>query len=309
MKTTKIRTFLFAAAILFSFSVFAQTSKDYSVVTSVEVDESTPSITVNFEAHTAATSYQVYRKDFGTTGWGAPIQTLAGGSTNTFTDETVTVGKSYEYFIFKKGSNGFQGFGYVNAGINMAAEHHKGSVLVLIDSAMDADITTDIELMKADLTGDGYNVIAVVIPSSKDHIYTKAQIEAVRNQTADLRSIYIIGNVHVPYSGTYCLDNKWNIPPDGHSNHCGSWAADVFYGIFDANWTDVDSVSTDVSVTWKPWNRNVSSDGNFDEIELPGKVTLEVGRVDLSNLPAFAKSEAALTAQYIQKNHKYRHVI
>ena len=56
---------------------------------------------------------------------------------------------------------------------------------------------------------------------------------------ADLESVFLLGHVPVPYSG--------QINPDGHSNHVGAWAADVYYGELDGNWTDVTVNNTSAS--------------------------------------------------------------
>src|SRR5206468_822511 len=45
----------------------------------------------------------------------------------------------------------------------------------------------------------------------------------------------------------------------------------------------------------------------FDQTALPSDVDLQVGRVDMANLPAFAKSEKELLRQYLNKDHNFRH--
>ena len=78
-----------------------------------------------------------------------------------------------------------------------------------------------------------------------------------------------------------------------HSNHVGAWPADVFYGDMAGAWTD-SSVSD--SGASDPRNRNVPGDGKFDQSRLPFNVELQVGRVDLANLPAFPQSETRAAA-------------
>jgi hypothetical protein len=53
-------------------------------------------------------------------------------------------------------------------------------------------------------------------------------------------------------------------------------------------------------------NWNVPGDGKFDQSSLPSDVELQVGRVDLSNLPSFALSETELLRQYLNKDHNFR---
>src|SRR5207253_1848922 len=89
-------------------------------------------------------------------------------------------------------------------------------------------------------------------------------------------------HVPVPYSG--------KINPDGHSDHVGAWPADVYYGDIDGNWTDT---TVDFTQSTRPPSdaadnlrlTNRPGDGKFDQDQIPSAVELEVGRVDLANMP------------------------
>src|SRR6185503_18799091 len=48
-------------------------------------------------------------------------------------------------------------------------------------------------------------------------------------------------------------------------------------------------------------------DGKFDATFIPSDLELEVGRVDLSRMPAFGRSETELLQRYLDKDHAYRH--
>src|SRR5690606_11375332 len=60
---------------------------------------------------------------------------------------------------------------------------------------------------------------------------------------------------------------------------------------------------------------NKPGDGKFDQSTLPSAVELQVGRVDLSNMPGLLwtggpttlPSELDLLRQYLNKDHKFRH--
>src|SRR2546421_956882 len=69
-------------------------------------------------------------------------------------------------------------------------------------------------------------------------------------------------------------------------------------------WTDyaVNDSGAESSRNW-----NVPGDGKFDQSYAPSAVELEVGRVDLSDLPAFSLGEKELLRQYLSKDHNYRH--
>lgn len=302
-KTTKL---LFATLITcYSFFSFAQGSDKYSVSTEVEVDANTPSIKLLLADDDKQTSFDVFRKDFGSS---VTWDTIKMGATgNNLTDTDVTLGFMYEYHIVKHRSDGINGHGYVTTGIEIEAGHHRGSLLLLIDSALYDSIQEELKTLRMDLVGDGYHLLEYVVPGSMDHIALKAEIAKVRAANDDLCDLYILGHVAVPYSGIYCEDNYWVVPPDGHKegsgDHCGAWPADVYYAIIDGNWTD----SYTVTDGTRSFTRNEPNDGKFDQIVLPGNVEYALGRVDLSNLPKFSKSEIQLTKQYLSKTHRYRH--
>jgi hypothetical protein len=51
----------------------------------------------------------------------------------------------------------------------------------------------------------------------------------------------------------------------------------------------------------------VPGDGKFDQTQFPSGIELQVGRVDLANLPAYPLSEVELLRRYLNKNHAFRH--
>ncbi len=293
-------------------SLFAQTSRNYSVLTWADVSESPASITIHFEDDPLAISYQIYRKDLGASGWGSQITTMAGGSSGdlSYKDVNVAANKSYEYFVWKIGNGSFRGYGYTNVGIKMDAQHSKGTLLLVIDKEAFDSLGSDLDVLRTDLSGDGYRVIDYVVDRDVKHETIKEQIATTKNLYTDLNSVYIFGHVAVPYSGKYCNDATWSVPPDGHragvGDHCGAWAADVYYAVPGGNWTDNDTVDFGAS---RSWNKNAVGDGKFDQIVVEGDAEYELGRVDLYNMPAFAKGEFDLLRQYIDKCHNYRHVI
>src|SRR5207248_1131072 len=96
------------------------------------------------------------------------------------------------------------------------------------------------------------------------------------------------GHVPVPYSGL--------LNPDGHPNHLGAWPADAYYGDMDGLWTDttVNYVGTDPGDPADTARlANVPGDGKFDQSTIPGVVRLNVGRVDLANLPGYLQYQSS----------------
>jgi len=90
-----------------------------------------------------------------------------------------------------------------------------------------------------------------------------------------------------------------------HPSHLGAWPADLYYGDVNGIWTDNSVNKTDSD---DPRNDNIPGDGKFDQSNIPSPVELEVGRVDMFDLPAFnPRSEKDLLRQYLIKDHNFRH--
>ena len=120
----------------------------------------------------------------------------------------------------------------------------------------------------------------------------KSKIKNKYQADNNLKTVFLLGHVPVPYAG--------NIAPDGHvPDHMGAWPADVFYADMDGNWTDA---SVNVTTTSSNRNYNVPEDGKYDQSVIPGKVELEIGRVDFYDLPVFGVDELTLTKRYLDKN-------
>lgn len=287
-----------------SFQGFSQGSENYCVTAQAVANSAGTSITLNFVERTSTDSIIVYRKDFGTTSWSLLVN--LGSNVLTYEDKTISNGKMYDYFIARIGKDGTIARGYLTAGANVQPIHDRGAVLLLIDSMIHANIQDELSTLRMDLVGDGNQVLEYVVSPSEDHIAIRAKIKEYKSNYSNLEHVYILGHVAVPYSGVYCEDTYANVPPDGHDAdngaHCGAWPSDVYYGELDGNWTDNRTVTTGT----RALNRNEPDDGKFDQIFIPGTVTLGIGRVDLSNLPKFSKTEIELTKQYIQKVHDYR---
>jgi hypothetical protein len=146
--------------------------------------------------------------------------------------------------------------------------------------------------------GDGWQVIRHDVDRNDNPASIKALIMAdYASDPANVRSVFLFGHVPVPYSG--------DIVPDGHNpDHRGAWPADVYYADVNTDWSDVSITSTNAT---DRRNINVPGDGKFDPSSVTTIAELEVGRVDLANLPSFALSERELLRQYLNKDHNFRH--
>lgn len=289
---------LFILAFLFSTKLFliAQITSDAAVQITASVQVSPPQIILSWIGNTSSNSYQVFRKLKSSTAWGNAIASL-GGTTNQYTDNTVSPNVSYEYRVVRNGT-GYAGYGYINSGINLQEIFYRGKIILLVDSTFSNALSSEISRWISDVQGDGWDVIrhdvlrTASVPHVKSLIVKDYVADSVLHQ---LKAIFIFGHVPVPYSG--------NINPDGHPDHLGAWPADCFYGDADGVWTDITVNSTTVSPAR---TQNIPGDGKYDQSSIPGDVELQVGRVDFSNMPAFAQSEQQLLKNYLDKDHNYR---
>jgi hypothetical protein len=109
-----------------------------------------------------------------------------------------------------------------------------------------------------------------------------------------IETLLLLGHVPVPYSGNV---------QSAHADHRGAWPADLYYAELDGIWTDEIVTNTTAS---RPANHNVPGDGKFDQTFLPSDVDLQIGRIDLSLMPAFGGTEVEITRYHLDKNHAYR---
>ncbi|MSU62696.1 MAG: fibronectin type III domain-containing protein [Pedosphaera sp.] len=274
----------------------AQTS-DFAVQVSAQVQSSPAQINLSWPQDSSGTptSYIVSRKLRDATDW-SPVVTLP-GTTISYSDGAVSAGVAYEYQV-QKTASGYNGFGYVYAGVEVPATHNRGKVILIVDNAHTAALASELSRLEQDLRGDGWSVLRHDVASIDSPASVKALIQAdYAADPVNVKSVFLFGHVPVAYSG--------NIVPDGHNpDHLGAWPADIYYGDLDGAWSDTRVNSIKASSTR---NQNIPGDGKFDESTVPSYVKLQVGRVDLSNLPSFAKSETELLRQYLNKDYNFRH--
>ncbi len=187
-------------------------------------------------------------------------------------------------------------FTYVLAGIEKPVIEHRGSILLVVDETIVPELSNELKRLKFDLIGNGWRVKRIDIDREGSVSNTKAQIINQCNNDTSIVALFLIGHVPVAYSG--------EISMDGHPNHVGAWPTDAYYGDLDGEWTDYYVNNTSAT---RPQNHNIPGDGKFDQSFLPSDVDLQVGRVDLFDLPAFAESETDLLKRYFDKNHNFRH--
>ncbi len=288
---------------------------NYAVEISATVQVSPAQITLSWTQDTngAPASYTIYRKAPSATSWGNPLATV-GGSTTSFADAAVAAGSVYEYQIVKDftAERAYRGYGYIEAGINAPLADGRGTVILIVDNNFSTSLAPELLRLQQDLMGDGWFVIRHDVARGDSVTSVKALIRAdYEADRANVNTVFLFGHVPVPYSGL--------LNPDGHPGHLGAWPADVYYGDMDGEWTDSTVTSPPVEDNSDPADvarlTNRPGDGKFDQSTIPGVVRLQVGRVDLSNLPGFLQyqqnasfpGELELLRRYLNKDHAFRH--
>ncbi len=273
-------------------------ARDRCVLVSAEVRKSPPQIELKWNEDPKATGYAIFRKAPSASAWGDPRLTLDAKETR-WTDSEVEVGTPYEYMVLKSSKAGdktFKGSGYLLAGIEVPLNDRRGKVLLFVDATHATALAEPLRRLEQDLAGDGWRVarhdVAPAVPAAEIKAMIRKDVEADKT----VQAVFLFGHVAVPYSGDF--------NPDGHPDHRGAWPADAYYGDLDGEWTDV---AVDSSKASRAENKNVPGDGKFDATVLPGEIELQVGRVDLSQMPAFGKPEVDLLRRYLDKDHAWRH--
>ena len=215
---------------------------------------------------------------------------------NRYQDHNFQLGKLYEYSLSHDGPT-WPATTYLYAGSAVPLEEQRGTLLLIIEKSIATALHEEITRLTRDLVGDGWKVIRHDV--AREDTVTSLKELIVRDCQQDLQveSLFLLGHLPVPYSG--------KIRPDGHGDHRGAWPADVYYGDIEGAWTDALEAYPEGEGRLK----NIAGDGKFDQSSIPGKVELTVGRVDLSDLPAFEKNEVELLRQYLDRDHAYRHKI
>lgn len=275
-------------------SLHAQIAKDVTVPITVTTSTAPVSITLSWPDVATDTAILVGRKAINANNW--QVIASLNSNVNTFTDRTVAKGEAYEYIIQQQGGILRNGFVYAGVEVNPVFQQ-RGHLLLVLDQTLEPIVSTNLEIWKTMVRGDGWALSTVKIdPKTATVASVKQSIKnALANKTGH-KAILLFGDIPVPYSG--------NIAPDGHPDHGGAWPADYFYGDFDDQlWTDT---QVNTSTASRNANKNIPGDGKFDQSFFPSSHEAVVGRVDFSNLPNFDILTEQLYNRYLVKNLMFR---
>lgn len=212
---------------------------------------------------------------------------------NSYIDYGVNPGNLYEYKIVQQPGTPSESF--VLSGLDYPLVENRGTLLLIVKKEINDSLVQELNQLNNDLTGDGWLVNKKIAHDSESVQDIKQWIVNQYNLDPEVRSVFLLGHVPVPYSG--------HIYPDGHTNHMGAWPADGFYGDVDGVWTDNNNFGTPSAF---PQNWNITNDGKFDQSFYPSDIELEVGRVDLFTNAGITYSEIDLTRRYLEKLHNYK---
>jgi hypothetical protein len=289
-------TALFFAA---TFNANAQTWGDsLSLELEATVQVSPAKITLTWPADADASGYSISRKLKGATSWGSSLGSLSASATS-YVDATAVVGTQYDYRVIMNSSSTPTKYGYLASGINVQANSNRGIALVVIENSFIANPTfqSAVDQTIMDLELDGWYPKRIYVSSGDSVPIVKDSIVARYNENpSKTKLLLLLGHVPIPHSG--------DLNPDGHPDHEGAWPTDTYYGDVNGVWTDVtDSV---VAATSNPRDYNVPGDGSFDQSYLPSDVDLQVGRIDLAELPSYSETEEQLLLRYMDKLHRFK---
>lgn len=312
-------------ALLLCGSAVARAQLSPSRPTIVEAKATTfaarPHIALRWNAEANVISLGVSRRLKGEPTW--PAEKILPAKATAFTDRTAQPGVNYEYRVKRTvtaGDKTEQHIGHLATAHNAPITTQRGRVILLVDATLATPVAASLAQLQSDLAGDGWTVlrhdvarqtVAFDDETAEGKTARAAEIAAVKqtilsDYTADpahTRAVFILGRVPVPFSGVIAPDSHDG--SDGLENHIGAWPADAYYADMDGVWTDTEKNYTDSL----PRRHNVPGDGKFDQDTVPGKVELMLGRVDFADITQIPNgvSESALMAQYLARNHAFRH--
>ncbi len=253
-------------------------------------------ITLTAPAYAGTTQYKIYRKLRSAANFPASaLATLpvSGATALSYTDNSASPNVLYEYKVVRTSSTG-TAYGYLCSGIQVPASawagsagHYMGKVLIFAESGLAASLSASLQQLTSDLKAEGWvPILNTSFSSNSDPAAVRTVIvNAYNSDPGQVKAVLLIGHVAVPVTQNNSLQ------PDGHSSANRLWPVDGYFGDMDGNWT---------KHTSGPYA------GKFNMASFPSAIELAVGRVDLSDLPAFAASEAQLTNAYLQRLHAYR---
>jgi hypothetical protein len=268
-------------------------------------------------------SYTVRTNNLSQTNWGILNSSFVGIETAI---TNLPPGIVYQVSLSNNASGGYYPPfppGTMLSGVALPQVEYRGKVILLVDNTLTNTINPSVQQLQSDLEGDGWAVLRYDVARHDDLTWSNntnniALIKSIivtnyNADQADTKSVFIVGHVAIPYSGSLGPDLHYC----GGYDHQGAWPADTYYGDSDGLWTD-----TSVNYANCNWaaNNNFPGDGKFDQDYIPynsngiAQLEMAVGRIDFANLPEMTNTvsttpdqvETNLMVQYFAKEHSFR---
>jgi hypothetical protein len=295
----KLKYLLLIPILFFGIQINAQVPSDLILPVTVTVATMPPKVTLTWTAPSPADTFYFARREKGVDAW-SPLNGAVSPNGGSFSleDNTVTLGNGYEYFIFQEKNASVVGIGLVAVGVDLPVVDARGTILLLVESALETPLSAEILRLEEDLIGDGWRPQRISIGATETVTSVKTLIKnAYAADPTNVKSVLLLGKIPVPYSGSFA----W----DGHPEHNGAWPADAFYADMDGNYTDA---TVNLATPARPANVNIPGDGKFDQNQVSTPVELQIGRVDFSRLTSatFGKTPTELMKRYLDKDHNFR---
>lgn len=181
---------LFILSLAFIFTspvVSAELVRDYAVEVSATVQTSPAAqIKLVWPADSRANGYTIYRKPLTATGWTqiGSIPPASAPAAASYIDPQA-VGSAFEYWV-RKTASGYNGHGYVYAGIEAPATESRGKLVLMVDKTYTLPLASELTRLAGDLTGDGWQVLrrdvdrTATVPTVKNIIKTEYDADPAR---------------------------------------------------------------------------------------------------------------------------------
>jgi len=212
-------TCLLAFFTLVAIPLFSQTAQDAVVKLTATVDINEPKVTLTFDSPSPS-NVVLFRRDKDADDWYVLFQGTASTLT-TVEDGFVGIGQTYEYGI-QRLINNVYAFGYITVPIEAPVVDDRGIMSVFVEAALEAPLASELERLRLDLIGDGWQLIWHSVPPTATVASIKTQIVNDYSGAGGTTAVFLFGEIPVPYSG----NTAW----DGHPEHQGAWPADSYYG-------------------------------------------------------------------------------
>jgi hypothetical protein len=233
---------------------------------------------------------EISRRPLGETGIASwQVIAPAAGAVQFYRDDTATPGTAWEYRVRRIG-RGVIDQGYWAGGTGLVTPDHRGTAVLVVAEGTDEAIAPRLDRFRDDLTGDGWHVVDLAVPSGRN-LNPAQTLPLARSLKSEIRTAYLTrsaGDFAIILVGPVPLVQSGRIAPDGHEAR--AFGTDLFHADLDAEWP-------------------AREDGILVPSTIPGgRIEAMVGRIDFSRTaPRQPEKETAFLRAYFDRNHAWRH--